>query len=131
MFFKDAGTASSARLLRSPRASESASPRDPPRAKPRKGSTVESSTVNQSERQAQQAEVSGSRNLGPQLAQSGARRRGIVLGRMLFLGDIITALVAASIALAVFGAASLPDAVIFLCSMGLLWPFAAFSIGLY
>ncbi len=50
---------------------------------------------------------------------------------MLFLGDIVSAILAGGIALALFGVSSVADAVGFVCAMGLLWPFAAFSIGLY
>jgi exopolysaccharide biosynthesis polyprenyl glycosylphosphotransferase len=92
---------------------------------------VESSTVNQSERQAQRAEAAERSEQTPQLEQSGPRRRGMVLGRMLFLGDVISAILAGAIAIVVLGVPSVADAVIYLCSVGLLWPFAAFSIGLY
>jgi exopolysaccharide biosynthesis polyprenyl glycosylphosphotransferase len=90
---------------------------------------VESSTVNQSQSQAH-AEAA-EQELGAQLAQSGPRRRGIVLGRMLFLGDVASAIVAGAIALVAFGADGFYSALGFLCAVGLLWPFAAFSIGLY
>jgi exopolysaccharide biosynthesis polyprenyl glycosylphosphotransferase len=90
---------------------------------------VESSTVNHSDREAQRAEAA-ERSQAP-LERTGPRRRGMVLGRMLFLGDVISAILAAAVAIVVFGVPSVPDAVIYLCSVGLLWPFAAFSIGLY
>ncbi|HZO05718.1 MAG TPA: sugar transferase [Solirubrobacterales bacterium] len=92
---------------------------------------MESSTVNQPEREARHAEQAERADFGPQVEKGGPRRRGMVLGRMLFLGDVIAAICAGGVALVVFGAASLADAVIFLGAIGLLWPFAAFSIGLY
>jgi exopolysaccharide biosynthesis polyprenyl glycosylphosphotransferase len=91
---------------------------------------MESSTVDQS-RQRSHAEAVGSEAYRPGLEPSGAaRRRGIVLARMLFLGDMVAALCAGVIVLLVFGA-SFPDALLFLGLISLLWPLAAFSIGLY
>ena len=58
---------------------------------------MESSTVDQSRRQHSHAEVSDRAAIGPRLESSGpARRRGIVLARMLFLGDMVAALSPAS-----------------------------------
>jgi exopolysaccharide biosynthesis polyprenyl glycosylphosphotransferase len=54
----------------------------------------------------------------------------MVLGRMLFLGDLLSGLFAGAVAVAVFGG-SFTGALFFLCSIALAWPFAAFSIGLY
>ncbi|MGE0067393.1 MAG: sugar transferase [Solirubrobacterales bacterium] len=90
---------------------------------------MESSTVNQSERQAK-SQAANQTDFGPQAERSAPRRRGMVLGRMLFLGDLLAALAAGGIAVAVFGG-SLSGTVLFLCAIGLAWPFAAFSIGLY
>lgn len=50
---------------------------------------------------------------------------------MLFLGDVAAAICASAFAMLMFGVPSLADAAVYLCAMGLLWPFAAFSIGLY
>ena len=63
--------------------------------------------------------------------QSGrARRRGTVLARMLLAADGIAASGAAAIAVAALGMVSLEGLVFVLCAT-LLWPLAAFSIGLY
>jgi len=61
---------------------------------------------------------------------SRARRRGAVLSRMLYSGDALAALLAAAVAVAVLGEFSTEGLTFVLCA-GLLWPFAAFSIGLY
>jgi exopolysaccharide biosynthesis polyprenyl glycosylphosphotransferase len=49
---------------------------------------------------------------------------------MLFLGDMVAALCAAVVVLLIFGS-SFTDALVFLGLTSLLWPLAAFSIGLY
>jgi len=69
---------------------------------------------------------------GPSPAETGsrARRRGAVLSRMLYSGDALAALLAAGLAVAILGAFTTADLTYILCA-GLLWPFAAFSIGLY
>jgi exopolysaccharide biosynthesis polyprenyl glycosylphosphotransferase len=59
-----------------------------------------------------------------------ARRRGAVLARMLYSGDALAAILAAAAATAIVGSFS-PAGLAFLLCAGLLWPFAAFSIGLY
>jgi exopolysaccharide biosynthesis polyprenyl glycosylphosphotransferase len=59
-----------------------------------------------------------------------ARRRGTVLARMLFAGDSVAACAAAAVAVVVLGLVS-PAGVAFAASTTLLWPLAAFSIGLY
>lgn len=59
-----------------------------------------------------------------------SRKRGVVLARMLFVADTVAALGAAAIALSVLGLASFAGLGYALCAT-LLWPFAAFSIGLY
>jgi len=61
---------------------------------------------------------------------SRARRRGAVLARMLYSGDALAALLAAGFSVAVLGSFSSISLTYILCA-GLLWPFAAFSIGLY
>jgi exopolysaccharide biosynthesis polyprenyl glycosylphosphotransferase len=51
---------------------------------------------------------------------------------MLYLGDTVAALVAAAAALVILdGAVSLPDAAIYVLSVGLIWPTLAFVVGLY
>jgi exopolysaccharide biosynthesis polyprenyl glycosylphosphotransferase len=90
---------------------------------------MESSTVDQS-RQHSQAEAAERTDFGPQQERGGPRRRGAVLARMLFLGDMVAALCAGAVVLLVFDA-SLTNALIFLGLTSLLWPLAAFSIGLY
>lgn len=61
---------------------------------------------------------------------SRARRRGIVLARMLLIADSVAACGAAAIAVAVFGQVSWAGLLYVICAT-LLWPLAAFSIGLY
>ncbi|HEX5927940.1 MAG TPA: sugar transferase [Solirubrobacterales bacterium] len=61
---------------------------------------------------------------------SRARRRGAVLARMLYSGDALAALAAAALAVALLGDLSTAG-LTFILVAGLLWPFAAFSIGLY
>ena len=91
---------------------------------------MESSTVDQS-RQRSHAEAAGRAAFSPRLEPSGAaRRRGIVLARMLFLGDMVAALCAGIVVLLVFGT-SFPEDLVFLGLISSLWPLAAFSIGLY
>jgi exopolysaccharide biosynthesis polyprenyl glycosylphosphotransferase len=90
---------------------------------------VESSTVNHSERQPQQGAAERS-SFNPQPERAMPRRRGMVLGRMLFFGDMVAALCAGTIAALAFDP-SLTDAGVFLVGLAILWPFAAFSIGLY
>jgi exopolysaccharide biosynthesis polyprenyl glycosylphosphotransferase len=63
-------------------------------------------------------------------SSSRARRRGAVLARMLYSGDALAALAAAAVAVAVLGSFAPADLTFILCA-GLLWPFTAFSIGLY
>jgi FlaA1/EpsC-like NDP-sugar epimerase len=92
---------------------------------------VESSTVNQSEREAQRSKSSEHSEQRHPHEQSGPRRRGVLLGRMLFVGDVVAAIIAGAVAITVFGVPGVADAVGYLCAIGLLWPFAAFSIGLY
>jgi exopolysaccharide biosynthesis polyprenyl glycosylphosphotransferase len=63
-------------------------------------------------------------------SSSRARRRGSVLARMLYSGDALAAMVAAGLAIAITGDFS-PAGLTFVLCVGVLWPFAAFSIGLY
>jgi exopolysaccharide biosynthesis polyprenyl glycosylphosphotransferase len=63
---------------------------------------------------------------------SRARRRGTVLARMLFTADSAAACIAAAIAVLSLGLTSAePTSVIYVAGATLLWPLAAFSIGLY
>ncbi len=59
-----------------------------------------------------------------------ARRRGTVLAKMLVVADAVAAVCAAATAVAVLGLASLEGSA-YIASAVLLWPLAAFSIGLY
>jgi exopolysaccharide biosynthesis polyprenyl glycosylphosphotransferase len=68
--------------------------------------------------------------IGRSESSSRARHRGAVLARMLYSGDALAALVAAALASAILGSFSTAGLTYVLCA-GLLWPFAAFSIGLY
>jgi exopolysaccharide biosynthesis polyprenyl glycosylphosphotransferase len=88
---------------------------------------VESSTVNQQERSQHQA---GPVSLGPRAEHARPRHRGAVLAKMLFFGDLVSALLAAVFTLIVVDGA-LSDAPIFVLATALMWPLIAFSIGLY
>jgi exopolysaccharide biosynthesis polyprenyl glycosylphosphotransferase len=59
-----------------------------------------------------------------------ARRRGTVLARMLFTGDTLAAVTAAAVATAALNLVSPAGFAYVLCAT-VLWPLAAFSIGLY
>jgi exopolysaccharide biosynthesis polyprenyl glycosylphosphotransferase len=61
---------------------------------------------------------------------SRARRRGAVLARMLYSGDALAAMLAAAVAVGLLASFSAGGLGFILCAC-LLWPFAAFSIGLY
>jgi exopolysaccharide biosynthesis polyprenyl glycosylphosphotransferase len=61
---------------------------------------------------------------------SQARRRGVVLARMLFAADSLAAAAAAALSVTVLGHVSIADFIFVVC-VTLLWPLAAFSIGLY
>jgi exopolysaccharide biosynthesis polyprenyl glycosylphosphotransferase len=63
-------------------------------------------------------------------SSSRARRRGAVLARMLYSGDALAAILAAAVSIALIDSFS-PAGLIYMLGAGLLWPFAAFSIGLY
>jgi exopolysaccharide biosynthesis polyprenyl glycosylphosphotransferase len=90
---------------------------------------MESSTALHPQRgphvEAREAESSPALDTG-----SRARRRGIVLARMLFAADAVSACGAAAITVAALGQASWAGLGYVACAT-LLWPFAAFSIGLY
>jgi exopolysaccharide biosynthesis polyprenyl glycosylphosphotransferase len=65
-----------------------------------------------------------------QSARTRARERGALLARLLYLGDSAAAFFAAAIAIGVLGLASW-EGLAYVLSATLLWPLAAFSIGLY
>ena len=68
----------------------------------------------------------------PDTAKGRARHRGAVLARMLLVGDVIAALLAAGLALLVLGL--VPEgtaALAYVLVAAMLWPVVAFSIGLY
>jgi exopolysaccharide biosynthesis polyprenyl glycosylphosphotransferase len=87
---------------------------------------MESSTATQSTRRVAAAEA------GPAAAQvmRPARRRGMVLARMLMIGDLVAAAIAAAIAVVALGATNV-NGLAFVVIGAMLWPLTAFSIGLY
>ncbi|HVY77807.1 MAG TPA: sugar transferase [Solirubrobacterales bacterium] len=87
---------------------------------------MESSTVNQSERRRTLAEGI----VAPVVTGSPPQRRGAVLAKMLFLGDVAAALIAAGLARLIFND-NPPLDLIYVAVVGLIWPLAGFSIGLY
>ncbi len=88
---------------------------------------MESSTVNQQERSQSQA---GPLSLGPRADHARPRHRGAVLAKMLFIGDLVSALLAATFTAVVIDS-SLARAPIFILATALIWPLVGFSIGLY
>jgi exopolysaccharide biosynthesis polyprenyl glycosylphosphotransferase len=62
--------------------------------------------------------------------KSRARRRGMVLARMLYSADTLAAMLAGGVAIAAFDNHSTAGLTYLLCC-AMLWPFAGFSIGLY
>ncbi len=91
---------------------------------------MESSTVNESQRQ--HVDAAGKVSNEPRSKERvSARRRGAVLSRMLFLSDIVAGLVGAAVSLLIFGAPSSSEVVVYVVLVALIWPFSAFSIGLY
>jgi exopolysaccharide biosynthesis polyprenyl glycosylphosphotransferase len=93
---------------------------------------MESSTAAHSEAspaaEAGQVERASAAQTAPQISQ--ARRRGAVLARMLYFADSLAACSAAAIAVAVLGLSSWQGLAFATCAT-LVWPLAAFSIGLY
>ena len=68
----------------------------------------------------------------PPQAGRAAKRRGAVLARMLCSGDSLAAVLAATIAVFSLGAGASPgEQIAYIVFSGLIWPLAAFSIGLY
>jgi exopolysaccharide biosynthesis polyprenyl glycosylphosphotransferase len=66
----------------------------------------------------------------PSDTTSRARKRGTVLAKMLFAGDSLAAAAASAVAVTVLSLVS-PEGFAFVVCATLLWPLAAFSIGLY
>jgi exopolysaccharide biosynthesis polyprenyl glycosylphosphotransferase len=90
---------------------------------------MESSTAAHTQRDSNVAAQSIARTpLGP--PHSGAAQRGQVLARMLLFGDLLAACVAGAFAVEVLDLAGW-DGLWFVAGAVLLWPAAAFSIGLY
>jgi exopolysaccharide biosynthesis polyprenyl glycosylphosphotransferase len=90
---------------------------------------VESSTVDHSER-AHGESRRDSLSLGPRSERSKPRHRGVVMAKMMFAGDVVAALLAATAALVILDS-SVTDSPLFVIAVALLWPLFAFSIGLY
>ena len=80
------------------------------------------------------AQASGSAEVAPSAvepaSESRAKQRGAVLARMLVFGDGLAAATAAALAVLIVGFSHW-DGLIFVAGAVLLWPAAAFSIGLY
>jgi exopolysaccharide biosynthesis polyprenyl glycosylphosphotransferase len=90
---------------------------------------MESTTAAQTHHDRQSAAVSASR--APKSVER-ARRRGDTLARMLYTGDSFAALLAGAIAvLALELGASVGASLAFAIGTAILWPVAAFSLGLY
>jgi exopolysaccharide biosynthesis polyprenyl glycosylphosphotransferase len=87
---------------------------------------VESSTVHHSERGKAR---SGPLSIGP-AERARPRHRGVVMAKMMVVGDLFSALLAAVAALLILGN-SLADGRIYIVAVALLWPLVAFSVGLY
>jgi exopolysaccharide biosynthesis polyprenyl glycosylphosphotransferase len=90
---------------------------------------VESSTVDHSER-AHGESHRDSLSLGPRSERSKPRHRGVVMAKMMFAGDVIAALLAATAALVILDS-TVTYSPLFVIAVALLWPLLAFSIGLY
>jgi exopolysaccharide biosynthesis polyprenyl glycosylphosphotransferase len=91
---------------------------------------MESSTAAQSRSEHRPVEVAAKTPQPEPISR--ARRRGAVLARRLCTGDILAAFGAASVAvLWLEMGASLTANLTYVLAVGLLWPLAAFSIGLY
>lgn len=89
---------------------------------------MESSTASRATRPASAAEPAPAGESSAAISK--ARRRGAVLARMLYFADSLAACGAAAIAIATLGLASWQGVGYAVCAT-LLWPLAAFSIGLY
>jgi len=90
---------------------------------------MESSTIT---RPREAADGAGPVKAAPDNSGAKARHRGVVLARMLFFSDLLAACIAATIAVGALGLAS-PElsGAAYVLGATLLWPLAAFSIGLY
>ncbi|MDX6653374.1 MAG: hypothetical protein QOH18_66, partial [Solirubrobacterales bacterium] len=94
---------------------------------------MESSAVNPQEHahgEAHGETLPGSRALGPKTERSRPRDRGVVLAKMLFVGDLVAGVLAGLAALLILEN-SVGNTFLFVIVVALLWPLVAFSIGLY
>jgi exopolysaccharide biosynthesis polyprenyl glycosylphosphotransferase len=92
---------------------------------------MESTTATESQRESA-LKAKGLSADAPSSTTSQARHRGAVLARMLFTADSAAACIAAAVAVAILGVASVRlEGAMFVAGATLLWPLAAFSIGLY
>jgi exopolysaccharide biosynthesis polyprenyl glycosylphosphotransferase len=91
---------------------------------------VESSTVGQTQQHALAEREELARRESLLVERSRPRHRGMVLGRMLLIGDLLAAALAATLAVLVYSD-SLGGSLAFVGLVALLWPLTAFSIGLY
>jgi exopolysaccharide biosynthesis polyprenyl glycosylphosphotransferase len=90
---------------------------------------MESSTATHSE-QGTATSVGGLERAASAERAGRARRRGAVLARMLYFADSLSACCSAALAVTILGLASWQGLAYAICAT-LLWPLAAFSIGLY
>jgi len=91
---------------------------------------VESSTVGQTQQHALAEREETARRESLLVERSKPRHRGMVLGRMLLIGDLLAAALAATLAVLFYGD-NLETSLAFVGLVALLWPLTAFSIGLY
>jgi exopolysaccharide biosynthesis polyprenyl glycosylphosphotransferase len=87
---------------------------------------VESSTVDQSQRGESR---SGALSVGP-TERARPRHRGVVMAKMMCVGDVFAGLLASIASLLILGN-SLAGGRIFVVCVAVMWPLIAFSIGLY
>jgi exopolysaccharide biosynthesis polyprenyl glycosylphosphotransferase len=104
-------------------------PKQPETDRRHRASSMENSTATPSESESPLA-LEAAHEEARSERTSRARRRGAVLARMLYSGDALAALTAAALAVVLLGNLSTAG-LTFILVAGLLWPFAAFSIGLY
>jgi exopolysaccharide biosynthesis polyprenyl glycosylphosphotransferase len=86
---------------------------------------MESTTVTRPHSQSTRADAASSAE-----QRHRARQRGAVLAKMLFYADLLAAVLAASLAVAILEPATV-QALGFIAAAAILWPLSAFSIGLY
>jgi exopolysaccharide biosynthesis polyprenyl glycosylphosphotransferase len=88
---------------------------------------MESSTATRAAGAKLEAEIPA---LAKSRASDRAKLRGAILARMLFVADAVAAAAATAVAVAILGLVS-PSGFAYVVSATVLWPLAAFSIGLY